>query len=91
MSKWICTITIKQHMTTNEDAESIQRAANAIAAELDTAAQQADDAIAMLACMGLPRLAKRLRRAGETGDVAAVNGVLTALYDYSDANFIWLG
>lgn len=88
---WIVTINIKQHLTGQEDPESVKAAANAIAADLEHKAKEPGDIVAYMACMGLPRLAKKLRRAGATGKAAAVNGILSELYDYADYNRIWLG
>lgn len=79
MSRWIQTIKIKDLLSDADDAEAIKSAANGILSRVPTSAPTA-------------KLAKARDMADEDPETALLvfNDGMNRLYDWADANRVWL-
>lgn len=79
MSRWLQTINIKDLLTDDEDAETIKAAASGIISRVPKSAPTA-------------KLAKAREMADEDAETALLvfNDGLNRLYDWADANRVWL-
>ena len=81
MTRWLFHVPFGKYLTRSEDQPSIVKSCEAIAVELERQR-----------CFKGSDFAARLRRAASVEDfyLAAANSVIDEIYDYADANRIWL-
>jgi len=86
MRNWIKTVNIKKHLTGDDSDESAVKVGKAIADELERGLRQPrhrwrED-------FDLEEMIEELR---EVENCADLNDVLAGVYDWADANSIWMG